>query len=264
MLIKKTPATRPVGQLHILLKERATTVPDFAIAGQRTGAGPAKDGLEKLRVAWQGLSSAGLHLVTFVVDSQRFSDATGWWEGAGDYIERVATMMSDAIRVSPVWADGFKKLPFVPEDLVGRLARVKLLEVLSEMADGFSRKLHNTLLVERADLMRMADVVMTEIELATGRPTLEAGERAMLDDLASIPLNMWQKWLDRLQETQKKNEALRSERQDEIDAANHATAAAEALAKLATGQKVEGDEALRAAKSGSNQRSNQRPKSSVH
>ena len=132
------------------------------------------------------------------------------------------------------------------------------------MADGFSRKLHNTLLVERADLMRMADVVMTEIELATGRPTLEAGERAMLDDLASIPLNMWQKWLDRLQETQKKNEALRSERQDEIDAANHATAAAEALAKLATGQKVEGDEALRAAKSGSNQRSNQRPKSSVH
>ena len=37
-----------------------------------------------------------------------------------------------------------------------------------------------------------------------------------------------------------------------------------AIVDLATGQKVEGDEALRATKSGSNQRSNQRPKSSVH
>jgi|HubBroStandDraft_1064217.scaffolds.fasta_scaffold204832_3 hypothetical protein len=155
--------------------------------------------------------------------------------------------MKDMGRLLPAQATAFQALPFTGDDLLTRLVRVKLLAVVSEMLGGLCTSVKNTLLVEQANLMRMADVVMTEVEMTLGRPTLDPKSRQTLDEMSALPMNIWQKWLDRLQTTQKNNEKLKAEGQAEIEAAQKTAQAAGAVAKIVSGQQVSPDDALLAA-----------------
>lgn len=224
----KKRGSRTVDALQQLFRERHTTMPPGeAEAQRRAAAGPPAQPLLKVLDWVLQVGGQGLHLVTYLVDQQRYEDATGWWEGASEYVERVARLMKLVPQHLGKLKDLGKGLPFSAEDLQTRLERVKLLEIVASRMESLTREFKNTLLVERADLMRMADTYLTEIEMCLGRPSLDEPTRANLQKLAEIPLETWERWQERVQKTGQKNAALR----DELAETQAELAAARAAAK---------------------------------
>lgn len=242
--MKTLKRTRAADALNLLLKDRRTTMPALQDDDTRTGKGPAAEPLQTLLGWMNGVSSLGLSLIGYVIDQQRYEDATGWWPGAKDYLERVAGFMDTLRTLWPREAAFLQSLPFSGPDLLYRLGRIKLLEIVVERGESLLGQFRSTLLVERADAMRMADTVMMEVELLLGRPTFTGAARDSFAELSQIPLSIWSNWQDRIAETARRNEKLRTDRQEEIEAAQRDAAAARATARLAAGQPVSDEDIL--------------------
>jgi hypothetical protein len=197
---------RPVEALNPLLKDRLTTMPrlDGSKDPSRPAAGTPKEPLELLMKLLFDSDKSQLGLKGPLSDTQRREDAVQWFKEATDYVQRTATMYGQRPLL-------FQSVPWTAADLTARLARVQLLAVVVERGAAFIELLMDTLKVERADLMRMCDVLLGEVDAHLQRPTLEAALRQDLQSLAEVPMQLWRQRQAEIQQARSQNVQLQGE-----------------------------------------------------
>ncbi len=226
-------------------KGRLTTLPPLSTAKPEAGgttrnfAAPPTAGLVKLRDTLIEANKLDLFLQNVPAD-QRKADGSQWLDTAPEYIDRATLILSKR-------RDLFPTIVFTPEQMNDRLERTKLLGQIGDQVGSLFVKIMGTFFMEGVDILQLADVVVEELELRLRSRVLDQATRQSLDDLAFLPRKVWQDRMDKVQQSTRDNQRLRTEGQDLIDEANQRAEAAQVKEQIRSGQQVSDAEALSAA-----------------
>jgi hypothetical protein len=170
----------------------------------RTAEGSPRDGVERLTEALQDAEAQGLHLIRDVPEAQLAEDRSQTFEGADRYIRRVAEAMVTALAFLSAFA-------WKPQDLLARLLRIEALDKLIETTEELLGLLRQTRTVEMADLIRMCELVVAELQALVDRPLLDNATRGKLTQILRGPLSVWEKRLEKIRKTKEGLAELRAE-----------------------------------------------------
>lgn len=202
------PPTTESPQSSLLRRSRSTMPQSISASAApepgRSAAGPPTDGVERMTQTMQEAEAQGLHLLRDVPEGQLAEDRAQAFDGADRYVRRVAEAMATALALLV----GFS---WKPEDLLKRLQRVEALDKLIETTEALLGLLKDTRAVELADLLRMCDLVVAELEALSARPLLDEGTRGKLLQILRGPLSVWEKRIERIRKTKDLLAGLRSE-----------------------------------------------------
>lgn len=193
-----------------LLRRTRSTMPAISSANTAPGdparkaEGPPRDGVEQMTTALQEAEGNGLHLLRDVPEAQLSEDRAQTFDGADRYVRRVAEAMLTALAFLSAFA-------WKPQDLLTRLLRIEALDKLIETTETFLGLLKQTRTVEMADLLRMCDLVVAELQALVDRPLLDGATRGKLTQILRGPLSVWEKRLERIRKTKDSLAELRAE-----------------------------------------------------
>ena len=194
-----------------------TTLPAALQGGEGEGdvrqkpEGAPAGGVEKfIQIFLVELPKMGLHL-TAISPEQLRQVVADRFESAPEFVERVATMMERGIEVLP-------KFPITAAHLRARLGRAKVLDEAVVIVQDFLQLLQQSAHLEWSDLLKMCDYVMNDVEAQIERPALGGDLRRQLAALSASPAETWRTWLQGRKKTQAKNDSIRDEARDGMEA----------------------------------------------
>lgn len=165
---------------------------------KRPPEGPPAEPVKKWVVVLMSTDTGEWKPVGFVTETQLREDIAQWFAEAPNYIERVATVM-DAL------PGRFKDFPYTSRDLRARLGRIGALGEFVDTGLQIIDLGATSLYVERADAVRMADMVMADLDADIGRPFLDSNTRDLLLRASELPMKIWRDRQAQIQNTKQQN-----------------------------------------------------------
>jgi hypothetical protein len=197
-MAKKNNST--TDELDKITKQRKTTMPspNGPPDPNRPPGGPPIDGVNQLLGLLYKTPRDSLHLIGAVTAKQLASDANMWFGDAPTYLTRAAM-------VETLCPEVFSSFPYRGTDLLSRRDRIEGMGLLFDQTVKFAMDLIQTIRVERADAIRMADSYMSQTDLTMKLPTTPEQQRIRLDDVSNGPLQIWRQRQQKIQETRRGN-----------------------------------------------------------